>query len=300
MDFNEFIQGIWARHRTDAEGAAGELEARVGEVDDAEKALKFINTSNHAIGEHLGDWHRAKALAEKAMAHADDSRDYSKPYGNLAVAQFMAGDHVGALVSEGQSILLTKTERLSALVRTRVLLAGAMIGSGKLGEGAEIYAGALELARSEKGKLACDQPVAVTSNNLAGEFLEKQDRTDAETALMLKAAEAAREFWLKCGTWENEERAEYLLALVHNARNEPDTALEHAARAIEVIQKNGEEEVDEAFVNLAMAKSFSLKQDREHYETAMARADELAGQFPDQGLKDWYKEERTKVEWEQQ
>mgnify|MGYP002713210703 FL=1 len=102
---------------------------------------------------------------------------------------------------------------------------------------------------------------------------------------------------MKCGTWENEERADYLLAIVHNRLNQPDKALEFAAHALEVISKHGEEVVDEAFINLAMAKSFTLKDDRPAYEKVMARANELAEDFNDDGLKTWFNETKAKVEW---
>lgn len=296
MDFNEFIQAGWGRHENDAEALANDLETRVDEPDDATQALMFINLSNHAVGEHLGDWSRARALAEKVMQGREDSPELSKAFGNLSVAQFMAGDAVAALNSEARAMRLTKTEQVGALVRTRVLLASAMVGSKRLIEGAEIYQSALELVRARDEKLDCDQAIAITSNNLASEFLDKPDRTEAESALMLKVAEGAKEFWLKCGTWENEERADYLLAMIHNSLGDPDKALEYAATAIEIIKKHGEEVVDEAFVNLAMANSFKLKDNPERHAEHLERADELAENFPNEGLKDWYKEERAKVE----
>jgi tetratricopeptide (TPR) repeat protein len=297
MDIKDLINNGWGRHDKESEALATDLEGHFALAETAAQVGAFVQLANHTIGEHLGDWPRACALAEKVMDGREDSPELAGPYGSLAVAQYMSGKVADALASEAHAVRLADSDKLSAVVRTRAMAAGALIGSGRLDEGVKVYEAALALARSQEGKLACDKALAITSNNLASELSEKAERSEPEDALMLKAAEAAREFWLKCGTWENEERAEYLLATVHNRLSRPDQALEHAARAIEVIQANGEEVVDEAFINLAMAKSFHLRNDREHYDRAMARAQELADDFKDEGLRTWFIETKAKVEW---
>lgn len=297
MDFDQLINDGWQRHERDTEAVANMLEAHAALADDAAKAGQLLMLSNHAIGGHGGDWPRAAGIAARVVAALPESAELASLLGNLAVAEFMAGNAVGALASECRSAMLTDAEPVSMMVRTRILIASALIDSKRLGEGAQIYEAAVALARSRDQKLACDRAIAVTSNNLANELLAKAERGDAENDLMLEAAENAREFWLKCGTWENEERAEYLLALVNNALGQPEKALEHAAKGLEVISRNGEEVVDEAFLHLAVANAWRKQDSKERYEKAMARADELANEWTDTGLKDWYAEERAKAEW---
>lgn len=297
MDIKELVNGGWGRHDKESEALARDLEAHYALAETAAQVGAFVQLANHTIGEHLGDWARACALAEKVMANREDSHELAGPYGALAVAQYMSGKLADALASEAHAVRLTDMEKVSVVVRIRALVTSALLGSKRLDEAVKVYDAALSLARAQDEKLACDQALAITSNNIASELSEKPERTEAEDALMLKAAEASKEFWIKCGTWVNEERGDYLLAIVHNRLNQPDKALEHAAKAIEIIQANGEEEVDEAFINLAMAKSFQLKDDREHYDQAMARAQELADEFKDEGLKTWFNETKAKVEW---
>ena len=297
MDIKELINNGWGRHDKESEALATDLEGHYALAETAGQVGAFVQLANHTIGEHLGDWPRACALAEKVMANREDSHELAGPYGALAVAQYMAGKVADALASEAHAVRLTDMEKASVVVRVRAMVTSALVGSKRLGDAVKVYDAALALARAQDEKLECDQALAITSNNIATDLSEKAERTEAEDALMLKAAEAAREFWLKCGTWENEERAEYLLAMVHNKLNQPDKALEHAARAIEIIQAHGEEEVDEAFINLAMARSFHLKEDREHYDRTMTRANELADEFKDEGLKTWFNETKAKVEW---
>lgn len=297
MDFNELINGGWARHEKETAALAADLEAHVALAQTPQQVGAFMQLANHAIGQHLNDWPRAAALAEKLMHGRADSHELAMPYSSLAVAQYMAGRTAEGLASEAHGVRLTNMEKVSIVVRTRALVASALVAARRIEEGARLFTAALELARAQDEKLACDQALAVTGNNLATELMNQPQRTPAEAELMLQAAEASREFWLKCGTWENEERGDYLLALVNNKLGRPEQALEHAAKALEVIAKNGEEVVDEAFINLAMADAFRLLSDRGHYDKSMARAEELAADFNDDGLQSWFKEERAKVEW---
>jgi hypothetical protein len=295
MDFNELINNGWARHDKESAALAADLETHAALASDAPKTVAFLALSSHTIGFHMKDWPRARRLAESVVSRVGNDHAAAPAYGSLAIAQFMDGDEVAALASECRAVELTDAEPVAAMVRTRVLIASELIDAGRLIEGSRLYLAALNLARAQDEKLASDRAVAVTSNNLASNLLELATRTSEQDSLMLAAAEAAREFWLKAGNWENEERAEYLLALVNNKLNRPDQALAHAARGLEVIAANGEEVVDEAFLNLTAAQAYKLKTDSAAYDKSIARADELAGAFANQGLKDWYATERAKV-----
>ncbi len=297
MEFNELINSGWARHDSQADVVLQELEEHAALADTPDKAVQLIMLATHTAGAHAGDWKRGAALAERVIAPLEESAALAPALGNLAVAQFMAGDVAGALASEARSVRLTDAEPVSMMVRTRVLIASALVDAKRLAEAAGLYKAAVQLARERGDKLACDRAIAVTSNNLAGEFMANEHRTAAEDAMMLEAAENAREFWLRCGNWENEERAEYLLACVHNALGQPEKALEHSARGLDVIARNGEEVVDEAFLNLTIANSSRLLEHREAYDRAIQRADELAEQWTDTGLKEWYATDRAKIEW---
>ncbi|MBX3475158.1 MAG: hypothetical protein KF754_12300 [Planctomycetes bacterium] len=295
MEFNELVNNGWSRHDKQSAALAADLEQHSALADDAPKAVGFLALSNHTIGYHMKDWPRARKLAETVVARLNPDHAASPALGSLAIAQFMAGDEVAALASECRAVALIDTQPVAAMVRCRVLLASELVDAGRLEEGSRLYQAAIGLARAQDEILACDRAVAVTSNNLASNLLELAARTPEQDALMLEAAQAAREFWLKAGNWENEERAEYLLALVHNKLGKHDDALRHAARGLEVIAANGEEVVDEAFLNLAAAGASRAKGDHELYTRSLARADELAAECADQGVKDWYATERAKV-----
>jgi tetratricopeptide (TPR) repeat protein len=297
MDIKELVNNGWARHADQTEDVARDLEAHHAMATQVLDANALIQLANHAIGEHLGDWARACRLAEKVAAGREDAPEMSGMYSMLATAQYLSGKVPEALISEAHAVRLTKMEQVSVVIAIRARVGSALVFNHRVDEGALVFDAALKLARAHDGKLGCDMVLAAASHNLANELMYRKTRTHAEDALMVKAAEASKEFWLKCGTWENEERGDYMLALVHNKLGDPDTALEHAARGLDVIARNGEEPVDEAFLNLAMADAFRHKQDRGHYQKALERADELAEEFPEAGLKSWFAGERAKVEW---
>jgi len=296
MTFDELINNGWARHDTQSAALAADLEEHQALAATPQNAVALLGLANHTIGYHMKDWPRARALCERVVARFAPEAALSPIFGSLAIAQFMCGDQAAALASECRAVELNAEEPLSAMVRTRVLIASELADAGRLGEAMPLYTATLNLARSRKEKLGCDRAIAITSNNLAGNLLEKKGRTPVEDDLMLSAAEASREFWMKIGTWENEERGEYLLALAKNALGRPAEGLKHALRGLEVIAAGGGgEKVDQAFLNLAAARSHKLLGDAALHTAALARADGLAAGFEKQGLKNWFVEERAKV-----
>jgi tetratricopeptide (TPR) repeat protein len=295
MDIKELVNSGWARHAAETEAVAVDLEDAAVHATANLDANALLQLGLHVIGEHLNDWPRACRLAEKVAHGRADVHELSGMYSMLAGAQYMCGKTFEALANEANAVRLTQMEDVSVVISIRMRVSSALVFNHKIEEAERLLDAMLALARAQDEKLASDMMLAAGTHNLANELLYRKERTPAEDALMVKAAEASREFWLKCGTWDNEERGDYMLTLVSNELKQPDKALEYAARGLEIIAKNGEEVVDEAFFNLAMAKAFQMKQQPERYDHALARADELAADFPNEGLKKWYAEERAKV-----
>ncbi len=292
MEFDSLIQQGWARHDSATEAVTTELETHRSLADAVEKARRFCALANHTIGEHLADWPRAEALLASVLEPlADDALSL----GNWAVARYMAGQTAAALATETRAASLAESA-LASVIRTRMLLASALLGSGRQPESAELYGAALALARSVDDVSPFARAVAVVSNNLASELLDRASRTSEEAELMAEAACAAREFWLQAGTWVHAERADYLLARVLNALERFDEGLDCAQRGLETIRSHGGgQPVDEAFLELAAAEAArGLNQPTQSAE-ALARADVLAGAFEGEGLRKWFAGERAKV-----
>jgi hypothetical protein len=112
---------------------------------------------------------------------------------------------------------------------------------------------------------------------------------------MRDAAEAAHAFWVRCGTWVNEERALYLRALVANALGDGAEALAHADAALGIIDANGDQPVDDAFLRLDRARALGLEGDAAGQARELAAADAAAANWDDAGLNEWFAAERAKA-----
>jgi hypothetical protein len=289
------IEGGWNYHDTESERLAAELEAAAAEGGvSAEERVAFLRLANHAIGEHLADWPRARRLAEQTLADAAPDADTAKAWAHLAIARLLAGDAVAAAEAELVFLAAQGEDSRGGLVELRFMLVAALVSGKRTDEAARLYAAALGLAEA-LGEAAPHRAIAVASNNLASELVEQAARTETEDALMLRAAEAAHAAWACCGTWVNEERALYLKALVANALGEPTEALQHADAALALIAANGEQPVDAAFLTLARARAHHLAGDPTAAAEDLARADAAAADWGDEELREWFATERAKV-----
>jgi hypothetical protein len=282
-------------HATESERLAGELEAAAAEARATPpKWAPYLKLATHTIGEHLFDWPRSRRLAERVLGDAAADAGTAKSWGYLWLAKLMEGDVAGAGAAELVLLGATDSDARAAVIDLRFMLVAALISCKRAAEAQGLYAAALALAKS-LGDGAPSRAIAVATNNLASELLEAPSRTPEEDALMRAAADAAHEYWLKCGTWVNEERARYLQALVANALGEPKRALRLIEEALALIAKNGEEPIDATFLGLARANALRLAGDPAASAGALAASDASAAAWDDDGLKAWYAEERAKV-----
>lgn len=288
----QLLNDGWDYHATESARLAGELEAAAGSVDDGELD-PLLHLGIHTIGEHLGDWPRARRLAEDVLAARTPRLETARAWSRLGVARAMAGDATGALAAE----LVAQgaaTDALAAMIEARFLLVAALVGSKRSAEAAALYGAALGLADG-LGEAAPTRAIAVASNNLSAELLEAAERTPTEDALMERAAEAAHVHWLRCGDWVNEELALALKAAVALALGRPHAALELADQALRVIAANGKRPIDTALLHLARSRANAALGDAARRDQELALADAAAEDAPNPGLKAWYAEERAKA-----
>jgi hypothetical protein len=248
------LEAGWAYHDKDSERLAGELEAAAGRDVAPGLLTGFLHLATHTIGEHLGDWPRARRLAERVLDARSPTTETAMAWARLSVARLLAGEPVLAVAAELDCLRAADKGAMGALIETRFMLIAALVGSGRAGEAAKLYETAMALARGA-GEEAPARAIAVASNNLAAELVEAQARSAAEDALMAAAADAAHEFWRRCGDWVNEEKALYLKALVANALGRPGAALAHADAALAIVAANGPRPGDAALLRLARAEA---------------------------------------------
>jgi hypothetical protein len=282
----------WAYHDTESERLAGQLEAVAAVASD--QLIRFLQLSNHTLGENLADWQRARRLAEQALDGRVPTAETHMAWARLSVARFLAGDAALAIEAELTCLAAAGDGFRASLIEARFLLVAAMLGSKRVADAAAIYNGALALAR-QAGDAAPYRSVAVASNNLAFEMVEAVSRSPEQQALMTIAADAAHEFWLRCGDWINEERALYLKALVANELGVPNDALTHANAALAIIDANGARPIDAAVLRLARSRAFALLGDADGRQHDITLDDLAAARSPDAALKAWFAEQRAKA-----
>lgn len=292
---SDLIRDGWGYHDTESERLAGELEAANLDELKAEGPGHCLHLSNHTIGEHLGDWRRARRFAEAVREATADQTGEASFGAHLAVARYMDGDTVAAQQAEIECLGAAE-HPVDAYLTVKSFLAGALAGTGRFADAGVVIAAANRLAEGLGDVATSNRSMAVANNNLASELVESDELDSDQARLMVGCAQAAHTFWLRCGTWVNEERALYLLALVNNRVEGYRAGLEHAQAALDVIAANGEEPVDEAFIRLAAARSHLGLSDTPSAEEHLATADELTKAWTEPSLTTWYEGERRKVD----
>ena len=292
MEFDELINSGWGRHETETEQLALDLLGAVELVEDAGQAAAFSALASHTLGEHMGNWGGAATLIEGALHGLSDAPALTSTVILLGVAQEFAGDEDAAASSFERARGLAGDDALVA-VRTHFARASAYMGVGDSGLLIQEHRAGLEKVAEMADKAGVDRLVAIISNNLASHLLGLETLSDEESNGMLEIALAARAAWWRAGDWVQRERADYLMALVHNRLADWEAGLKAADEALATIAANGEEPIDEAFLQLARAQALNGLQEQAERDSALGVADALASEWGD-GLKAWYEEQRAK------
>lgn len=306
-DVEALLQQGWGYHDSNSTGLAAQLEAIDLTVIESRQAGALLKLSNHTMGEHLNDWPRACVLARQVWQQVDGAQSHLEVAIAVYVAELVSGDSIAAANAElaalatlGQVDLADPTAVIGVSLQCKVTLAAALVGSGSLEQGAQLYAQVIQLAQKVGDELSCDRMLAVASNNLTGELLAIEPRSVEQGDLMLVSANAALNFWRRCGTWLNEARALYLLQNVHNELEAYQVAFNCGEQALSILSTQGQksEPIDEAFVLLTLAASQEKLGLSEQVVASLAQADALAAawdEVSDASLLTSFAEERGKV-----
>lgn len=267
------MDAAWRDHGDDPAGVASRLaDARRLPRDDAERT-RLASLATHVYGEHLGRWldgvaflDTLRRVTEDAAHDADDATGRDALTAaldrHIATLRHAAGD---SRALDG----LAPDEAAGALAGC----ASAMAGRGDFARAIADYAAARE--RASQG-LADGSPairaLAVGGNNLAAALEEKRDRTPAEAAAMVDAAASALAHWRRAGTWLEEERAHYRLAMSRLAAGDAAGAVDSAGHCLAVCDANGAPPFERFFGYAALAMARRAAGDRAAFADARTRA----------------------------
>lgn len=294
MNITELVEGGWNYHETESERLACELENSNYSGLTVDQVAHCLQLANHTIGEHLGDWSRAHnflhAVLDANPLSATDSRVSCYWY----VADYMSEDQLGAIHAE-MDALSSSEHPLGTYLLIKSTLAAALVGSGSISEGFDLLKALNDLASSKELPQYAIRSLAVTNNNVASELLNIDSMSSDQREILHECATAALVFWKNCGTWVNEERALYLLALVYVKTENFEEALSHSQDALRVIHSNGEELIDEAFIRLTAAEAYCGLGEPNSALGHIEKANFIAEQWSDDSLKAEFENTRSKL-----
>jgi tetratricopeptide (TPR) repeat protein len=232
MKISEYVNSAWSMHATEPAKVLEEVKHQFAHIENEDEILSLANLIVHVAGEHLGQWLVGLELLKKLKNNPmlKNRQDMAR-----MVAVLELGNNSATSIEK-----FSPSEQARILAQTASALAS--LGGIKLSES--------YLERAEKlvsGLEASDpanKSLAITGNNVASSLEEKKDRTESQTALMLKAAKLGRVYWAIAGTWKETERAEYRLAKSHLSAGLNNEALEHSKKCLEIVAKNNNEALE--------------------------------------------------------
>lgn len=122
--------------------------------------------------------------------------------------------------------------------------------------------------------------------NYTWTLLEKPDRTERESDLMVHAAHASRFMWEEIGEPVNHARGEWQIARVYSVVDRAEPALHHARRCLAIVEEHGVGDFDLACAYEAMARAHATAGEREAAARYEALGREAAARIADEDDRD--------------
>jgi len=262
MDLGQFVSEGWQKHAEDEQGVFDSLPEGVALVTEAKHAPMLAGLVVHVAGEHLGRWSDGLELVGRLEEHESvesGSPAWKSLQRSKAVLHHCAGDGDArdACIAAGSD---PDHPESSGRVRVMAIASSALLGQKRIDDAMAAFGEATDLAAygPVKGDPAAIG-LAVAGNNIACALEDSKERSDAASALMLKAAQAGRTYWEIAGTWTNVERAEYRLAMTNLQLGDADAALRHAQSCLSVCNVNDADPGELFFAREALTKAWHAK-----------------------------------------
>ncbi len=274
-------------HDEDPHAAARTLQSLAQSTIADDDLQKYTWLVNHVVGEKLGDWPLALSLQRKVGA----DRAHRASLRNMAIAASMAGDALAALVGEARFAEVAAVSPAHAAMSVRLGVLQYAVSNAACEQAAVALNHCVrDIATWPNiGQLA--EQIAAALNNIVSALL---DKTDADTdspavqAALRDGSKLSRRAWSEAGTWVNVERADYLVAMCLNKLGDWQGAADAARAGLDTISRNGEEDVDRAFLLLELGKACRELGLHDESSSATTQASALAKQFAEPALREWF------------
>ncbi|MGG1949420.1 hypothetical protein AB1286_32170 [Trinickia sp. NRRL B-1857] len=288
MDTTAEIDALMASHDDAPDAAAQRLAILINEAISPEQLPRLGWLINHVLGETLEDWLTADDLQSRMLARPVDLP--LAALRNAAVAAFMAGKPISALVWERRMSLVGVTAAQAAQIVHAGIISHA-VKQGDVNDTAVALLGVVSAVENWNQHSPADALIASSLNNIVSTLIEQDDASiEIENVrdAIEHGAEVCRTLWLRAGSWLQQERADYLCALANARLSRYAKALEAAHRGLSIIDAHGPEDIDRAFLLLEAGRArFELGQDALGAEH-IAEATRLSRTWNDASLAEWF------------
>jgi hypothetical protein len=231
MNFEQLMEQAWHEHGDNPQAVGEQLRLAQAMLNEPQQVGALARIVLHVFGEHLGDWAGARAelalLQEHALCQSDLAAASAVRVGLAALSLAQGEVPQGARLSEEERVHALSSASAVCLGREEQENATALLDlSLKLAQ---------QLQTSETG---WERPLAVAANNLACALGDLDQRSAEQDQQMIRAAQAARQYWALAGSWLEVERADYVLAKSCLRAGQVQQAAEHAAACLSLCREN--------------------------------------------------------------
>lgn len=247
MKISDYVSTAWSIHANEPAKVLEDVKNQFAHIENEEEILALANLIVHVSGEHLGQWLVGLELLKKLKNNPilKNRQDMARMVTILELGNNSATSIEKFSPSDQARILAITASALSSL------------GGTKLSESYLVRAE--QLVKGLESSDPANKALAVTGNNLASTLEEKKERTENQTALMLRAAKIGKTYWEIAGTWREVERAEYRLSKSHLSAGLINEAFTHAENCLSIVAKNNNEPLELFFGLEALALAFKAQ-----------------------------------------
>ena len=212
------------RHADDPHAVADGLRARAPTLPADEDGAQALRLAEHVWLAHLGDPAGLAALVAALPAAWSDGA--IRPEAAPALARARIAWALALLAGQAATPLPQ-----AACWRALQNLVLALARQGRWAQ-AEAWLLADEAAAAACGASDAGRAYAASANNVAQDLAAGPRGDAARDQLMRVAAHLSLRAWAHAGTWLQQQRAEYRLALCHALLGQGEAALAHARRCL--------------------------------------------------------------------
>ena len=262
-DFDAAIGQAWTDHGDDPRGVSGRLPALQRLASEEPQLERLIALARHLYGPHLAEWEAGSAALLALRVHpayredAASGQTLRRALASLSVAG--GGEAHG--LSESDDL------RVRAMAAENLAEHDALRAAHQLQQ-AQALADRAALPDADPAHRA----IAGAANALACTLEDKAARNADERTAMIEAAQAARRFWERAGTWLEVERAEYRLAITWVQAADATRARTHAQNCLAIVEANRGAALERFFAWEALGVVARAAGDADEYAKALTRA----------------------------